>query len=210
MSSGCDAGSARVAGVPMGNRNGVTTVTSASNGTSETNPDGPRVAVLGLGTMGAAMARRILDAGLPLTVWNRNPDRAEPFRDTGARIAPDAEDAVSDADVVLTMLFDGGALRSVMDLALPRMARGAVWMQSSTVGVSATAQFAAAAQEHQGAGIGAGGGGGTGCVFVGPVVFCGHDGNWVNRRSQCAISRMNRTHAAYHASNGRSPSASTT
>lgn len=145
MSSGCDARPARVAGVPAGNRDGVTTVTSGTDATTETNPDGPRVAVLGLGTMGAAMARRVLDAGLPLTVWNRNPARAEPFRDTGARVATDAEDAVADADVVLTMLFDGGAVRSVMDLALPRMARGSVWMQSSTVGISATDQFADAA-----------------------------------------------------------------
>lgn len=121
------------------------TSTSVSTPPPHTPPDPPRVCVLGLGTMGAAMARRLLGADLPVTVWNRSAGRADPFRDTPARVADDPEDAVVDADVVLTMLFDGAAVRSVMDLALPRMARGAVWMQSSTVGVAATDQFADAA-----------------------------------------------------------------
>ncbi|WP_205849788.1 NAD(P)-dependent oxidoreductase [Nakamurella flava] len=125
----------------------MTTVTSTAASTPSPNPspDRPRVAVLGLGTMGAAMARRLIGADLPVTVWNRSIGRAEPFRDTPARVADDPEDAVADADVVLTMLFDGAAVRAVMDLALPRMARGSVWMQSSTVGVAATDQFADAA-----------------------------------------------------------------
>lgn len=123
----------------------MTTVTSDSAATAATDADRPRVTVLGLGTMGAAMARRLVDAGLPVTVWNRNPSRVQAFRDTAARVADDAAEAVSDADIVLTMLFDGPAVRSVMDLALPHMAPGAVWMQSSTVGVAATGQFADAA-----------------------------------------------------------------
>ena len=39
-----------------------------------------KIAFLGLGTMGIGMTGRLLDAGFPLTVWNRNPSRAEPIR----------------------------------------------------------------------------------------------------------------------------------
>ena len=37
------------------------------------------VTFIGLGIMGAAMARRLLGAGFALTVWNRNPDSAAPL-----------------------------------------------------------------------------------------------------------------------------------
>lgn len=71
------------------------------------------IAFLGLGGMGAPMATRLLENDHPLTVWNRHPERAEPFRRRGARIAATPEDAVREADVVITMLADAPAVRSV-------------------------------------------------------------------------------------------------
>lgn len=110
--------------------------------------DGPiqRVAVLGLGTMGTAMATRIAGAGLPVTAWNRSPERAEALRPV-ARVATEVTEAVSDADVVLTMLFDAAAVWEVMTTALPAMRSGAIWMQSSTVGPQACTGFAQQADE---------------------------------------------------------------
>ncbi|MFT8638122.1 MAG: NAD(P)-dependent oxidoreductase [Pseudoclavibacter sp.] len=119
------------------------------------------VAVLGLGTMGSGMADRLIDAGLDVTVWNRSPERARPFAGK-ANVAPTAADAVAGADAVLTMLFDAAAVREVMASALPAMSAsemsasemgasemgasemgtGAIWMQSSTVGARAAADFA--------------------------------------------------------------------
>ena len=52
-----------------------------------------RVAFLGLGAMGAPMARRILAAGFPLTVWNRNPERAAALAALGASVVPTAREA---------------------------------------------------------------------------------------------------------------------
>lgn len=43
-----------------------------------------KIAFLGLGHMGAAMARRLLAAGFPLTVWNRTAEKAEPLVAEGA------------------------------------------------------------------------------------------------------------------------------
>lgn len=101
------------------------------------------VAVLGLGTMGSAMARRLLGNGLEVHVWNRSPKRTEPFRSTAADIAESPWEAIDGVDVVLTMLFDAEAVREVTARTLPAAARGTIWMQSSTVGVRAAREFAA-------------------------------------------------------------------
>ncbi|HEY2642835.1 MAG TPA: NAD(P)-dependent oxidoreductase [Galbitalea sp.] len=93
-----------------------------------------RVAVLGTGTMGAAMARSLLRAHFQITVWNRSPEKAKPLVDAGARLASDPADAVHDADVVLTMLFDQEAVLEVAAEFLPAAPEGAIWMQSSTIG----------------------------------------------------------------------------
>lgn len=69
--------------------------------------------------MGTPMAHRLLDAGLPLTVWNRTAARAEPFAERGAAVAGSAAQAVEGADVVVTMLADPAAdlplARAVLD-----------------------------------------------------------------------------------------------
>ncbi len=73
-----------------------------------------RVAFLGLGHMGAAMARRVEGAGFELTVYNRSPTPTEEFADRGVRVAATPADAVVGADVVLTMLSDGAAVEAVV------------------------------------------------------------------------------------------------
>ena len=108
----------------------------------------PRVTVLGTGAIGYGMAVSLLRAELDTTVWNRTRARAEPLGSLGAKVADDPASAVADADVVVTALFDADADAAVMAEALPAMAPGAVWVQSSTVGASGTARLAALADEH--------------------------------------------------------------
>lgn len=60
----------------------------------------------------------------------------------------DATEAVETADVVLTVLFDADATRQVMADVLPAMEPGAVWVQSSTVGIDAAAELGELAQRH--------------------------------------------------------------
>lgn len=103
---------------------------------------GTSVAVLGTGIMGAGMAKNLAKAGFGVAVWNRTRGRAEALADDGARVAESVADAVSDADVVVTMLFDEAAITDAMGEALPAMKDGAVWVQSATVGVEGAERLA--------------------------------------------------------------------
>lgn len=74
----------------------------------------PRIAFLGTGIMGAPMAGRLLDAGFPLTVWNRTADKAQLLVERGASLAADPAMAAQDADVLITMLADGPTVDAVL------------------------------------------------------------------------------------------------
>ncbi|MEU6170397.1 NAD(P)-dependent oxidoreductase [Streptantibioticus parmotrematis] len=110
--------------------------------------DTSTVAVLGTGTMGAAMARTLLRAGHDVRVWNRTRSRAEPLAADGATVADDPAAAVRGADAVLTVLLDGPTVLETMRAAAPGLGEGAVWLQSSTVGPEGLAPLAALAAEH--------------------------------------------------------------
>ena len=94
----------------------------------------PRVAVLGTGRMGSAIARRLAETGVPLVVWNRTRSRAE---DLGVGIvAATPAEAVEMVDIVITSLTGPDALRATFvgpTGALAR-ARGKSFVDMSTVG----------------------------------------------------------------------------
>jgi 3-hydroxyisobutyrate dehydrogenase-like beta-hydroxyacid dehydrogenase len=73
-----------------------------------------KIAFLGLGKMGSPMARRLLDAGHQLTVWNRTPERAQALVAAGAALAATPAQAAQSADAVLTMLFNDAANEEVL------------------------------------------------------------------------------------------------
>jgi len=99
----------------------------------------PRVAVIGVGTMGAAMAARLLASDFQVDVWSRHSASTSHLVDLGATSYPEVKDAVANADVVLTMLPTAQATLDVMFEAhgLHAMRRGATWVQMATVGVGA-------------------------------------------------------------------------
>lgn len=74
----------------------------------------PHVAFLGTGLMGVPMARRLLDAGFSLTVWNRSPEKARALVDAGAELADTAANAAFGASIVITMLTDGKVVSDVL------------------------------------------------------------------------------------------------
>jgi 3-hydroxyisobutyrate dehydrogenase len=106
------------------------------------------VSVLGTGIMGAAMARNLVRAGHTVRAWNRSPAKAEPLAADGAQIAATPAEAVRDADVVLTMLYDGPAVLEVMREAVQGLRPGIVWAQSTTAGIEAVGELAGFAREH--------------------------------------------------------------
>lgn len=107
----------------------------------------PTVALLGTGTMGAGMARNIARAGMPLRVWNRTHDKAEPLAEVGATVAATPAEAVRDADIVITVLFDADSVATVMQQAREALSPGTLWVQQSTVGVEGADRLGALAEE---------------------------------------------------------------
>ncbi|PZR89697.1 MAG: hypothetical protein DLM67_18625 [Candidatus Nephthysia bennettiae] len=88
-----------------------------------------RVALLGTGRMGAAIAKRLSAAGHELVLWNRTAERA---REVGVgRVAASVEEAVTDAEVVLSILYDAGAVLDVLGRVRPQ---GQLFVQMSTAG----------------------------------------------------------------------------
>ena len=60
-----------------------------------------KVSVLGLGSMGAALAYCLLKNGHEVSVWNRTPEKAEPLAQAGAKVCVSADDAVAAGDFVI-------------------------------------------------------------------------------------------------------------
>ncbi|WP_052852374.1 NAD(P)-dependent oxidoreductase [Streptomyces avicenniae] len=77
--------------------------------------DRSAVTVIGLGSMGSALAAALLEAGHTTTVWNRSAHRARPLADRGARPAATPEEAVAASPLILTCLLDDEALHAVLD-----------------------------------------------------------------------------------------------
>jgi 2-hydroxy-3-oxopropionate reductase len=72
------------------------------------------VALIGTGIMGAHMARRLAQAGLPTVVWNRDRGKAETLTQYGVTIADTPSAACASADVVIVMLSNGPVVEEVM------------------------------------------------------------------------------------------------
>jgi 3-hydroxyisobutyrate dehydrogenase-like beta-hydroxyacid dehydrogenase len=73
------------------------------------------VAVIGLGAMGSRIARRLLDVGHEVVVWNRTPLRTEPLVAAGAASAASAADAARRAEAVVTVVADPDAVEAVTE-----------------------------------------------------------------------------------------------
>jgi 3-hydroxyisobutyrate dehydrogenase len=111
--------------------------------------EGTKVAVLGTGIMGAAMARNLLAEGMEVSAWNRSREKAEPLREDGAEVADSPADAARGADFLLTMLADADIVEeAVSGDVLPALAEGGVWLQMSTVGEDGSKRLEETANEH--------------------------------------------------------------
>jgi len=82
----------------------------------------PSIAFLGIGLMGRPMATRLLEAGFPLTAWNRTRAKAEAL--PGAVVATSPAAAVAQADIVITMLEAGPIVIDVIEQILPALRTG--------------------------------------------------------------------------------------
>ena len=95
-----------------------------------------RIAVLGLGAMGARMSARLLAAGHAVTVWNRSAARAADLQAMGARVAATPRAAAEGQDVVLAMVRDDAASAEVWlgpEGALDALPADAIGVECSTL-----------------------------------------------------------------------------
>ncbi|WP_458373305.1 NAD(P)-dependent oxidoreductase [Pseudomonas laurylsulfatiphila] len=74
----------------------------------------PSLGFAGIGLMGLPMCRRLLAAGYPLAVWNRNPDKCKPLVEAGARQVASPAELCQHADVVMLCLADTAVVREVV------------------------------------------------------------------------------------------------
>jgi 3-hydroxyisobutyrate dehydrogenase-like beta-hydroxyacid dehydrogenase len=107
-----------------------------------------KIAFLGLGKMGSAIARLLLKGGEDVTVWNRTTSHAEALEGDGAKVALRPAEAVAGCDVVFTMVMDDAALEAVLyeGSALEAMGKGAIHVSLSTLSVEMSRKLTA---EHE-------------------------------------------------------------
>jgi 3-hydroxyisobutyrate dehydrogenase-like beta-hydroxyacid dehydrogenase len=107
------------------------------------------VGFIGLGNMGSAMARNLIQAGHTVTVWNRTPSRAEALKSIGAKVAVSSGEPAK-AGTVITMLADDRAVESVVygeEGILESLPDGGLHISMSTISVALSAQLAKAHQD---------------------------------------------------------------
>lgn len=111
-----------------------------------------RVAILGLGIMGGGMASRLLEMKIPLTVYNRNREKAECFARMGAALENSPREAAAHADVIISMVADDDASRAMWlgeAGALAGSRPESVLIESSTLTVRWAKELASIAAREQ-------------------------------------------------------------
>jgi 3-hydroxyisobutyrate dehydrogenase len=110
-----------------------------------------RIGFIGLGTMGAPMAARLLEAGHALTVHNRTRAREQPLADGGARRAATPSEAARDAELLITMVSDTPDVEAVLfgaEGAADALTPGTVVLDMSTIAPEAARGFHARLAER--------------------------------------------------------------
>jgi 3-hydroxyisobutyrate dehydrogenase len=107
-----------------------------------------QVGLLGVGLMGSAMARRLLDQGIDVTAWDRNPEQATAIEERGGRRADGPAEVALDADVVITMLPTAPIVLDLVEPLLEAWPQETIWLQMSSVGAAEADQLVEVAQAH--------------------------------------------------------------
>ncbi|MGK6991787.1 NAD(P)-dependent oxidoreductase [Klebsiella quasipneumoniae] len=105
----------------------------------------PKVAVLGLGAMGHAFASNLLKKGFTVAGWNRSPARGEDLQAQGLSL----QQAVANAEVIISMLADGQATLQVLAQIAPACQPQAIYCQMGTIGLAETQEAIALLRERQ-------------------------------------------------------------
>jgi 3-hydroxyisobutyrate dehydrogenase-like beta-hydroxyacid dehydrogenase len=118
-------------------------------------PTATPVAWLGLGALGAPMAHNLLQAGYPLTVFNRSGQRCSPLVEAGAGLASSPAEAAAAAQILLVCVSDDAAVEAVLlggsqqgQAAIEGLRPGALVIDCSTISPATSRRLAAALAER--------------------------------------------------------------
>jgi 3-hydroxyisobutyrate dehydrogenase len=115
---------------------------------AETSQEKVRVGLLGVGLMGSAMAHRLLDRGIAVIAWDRDPDHVRSLDGRGGEPAKTPSDVVRGAGVVITMLPTAAVILDVVEPLLEGWPEGTVWLQMSSVGAAEADQLTQVTEAH--------------------------------------------------------------
>lgn len=94
-----------------------------------------RVGFLGMGTMGAPMAKNLKKKGFEVVVWNRSPARAQALEAEGIKVAKTPSALAEQVDAFCTCVADPAALTGVASELFDTARRGQLFIDFSTVSV---------------------------------------------------------------------------
>jgi 3-hydroxyisobutyrate dehydrogenase len=100
------------------------------------------VGFIGIGLMGLPMCKRLLAAQVPLTVWNRNPEKCQPLVQLGAQQAQSVEALVQSVDFVMLCISNTHAVEELSKALLPVLRQGQVVIDFSSISPDATQALA--------------------------------------------------------------------
>ncbi|MEN0056061.1 MAG: NAD(P)-dependent oxidoreductase [Mucilaginibacter sp.] len=110
-----------------------------------------KIGWIGLGTMGVPMSQQLIKAGYPVTVYNRNKEKEESLKASGAMTAATPQELIQQTDVVFIMVSNDEAINDIFNGAeglLSANASGKVIVNMSTVSPGISKQMAALVREQ--------------------------------------------------------------
>ncbi|HKT03717.1 MAG TPA: NAD(P)-dependent oxidoreductase [Rugosimonospora sp.] len=141
-----------------------------------------RVGFIGLGSQGGPMARRIVEAGHPTTLWARRPAALEPFADTAAAVADSPASLAAASDLVCVCVVDDAGVAEVVGEVLSGLGAGGIVAVHSTVHPDTCRRLAATAATREVSLVDAPvSGGGVAAAAVRLLVMVGGEADTVDR-----------------------------
>jgi 3-hydroxyisobutyrate dehydrogenase len=95
------------------------------------------------------MAHRLLNQGVAVVAWDRQPDHVQPLAERGAQVARTAGEVVSSAQAVITMLPTAEVVLAVVEPLLDEWPERTIWLQMSSVGAAEADELAEVAAAHR-------------------------------------------------------------
>ncbi len=108
-----------------------------------------KIGLIGLGAMGKALADKLLEHDVPLSVWNRSADKTHAFENSQASIAASADELFIGSEAIIFMLTDADAINSVL-ASLNTSLAGKTVIQMGTITPSDSVALADKIQDLQG------------------------------------------------------------